>query len=356
MYVLLTPGKCELVLHQLTPAADGTFLRQVSRKESDLDFAGQLSNSDSDADEAEDEEEEPNGSYSPLAKSFNHSMLMQATAAAAWSVPPQQQQQQQQLQPAPEPVAEVAWPLLEVEALGGSDIDSSGFSPTADDRTAVVLTEDVGILLPASRWGASPTQDVQQLLPPSRWACPGHLQEQQQVPDDWQRSPLTPAREADLLLSPSCQGGSPGVPSSNLFSADSHVGGLSGSSPTRQEGRKLPSCSGWQTGVPCDDPGRVSGCDSSRADSPVDASPAQRPPPASAVNTTTNPSARPLTRSAGVVPLTADDELALAAAHIIMGNRAASDSGQRWTHTRRSVDYSQIMMQRASAVWNQVHT
>eukprot|EP00775_Hariotina_reticulata_P006820 gene6820-7037_t len=57
--------------------------------------------------------------------------------------------------------------------------------------------------------------------------------------------------------------------------------------------------------------------------------------------------------SAGAVPLTGDDELALAAAHAIIGNRAASDSGQRWRHTQRSVDYSQIMMQRASAVWNQ---
>lgn len=170
---LILRGECELVISNIlqepnsTAEACGVQISGPSvaavKKDSDMDFAGQLSSSSNSDDDDMDECDEEDGSYSPLVRSYNASAVKIAQAAmaavaggmgvmdtggsfAAFS----QQQLKKQL-------------LLEQQleqTMPGPRRDAAAAAAAgqpAGDADAVLLDHILPQLLPPPRWPGAPT-------------------------------------------------------------------------------------------------------------------------------------------------------------------------------------------------------
>lgn len=165
---LILRGECELaisnILHDTNSTAEACGV-QISgpsvaavKKDSDMDFAGQLSSSsDSNEDEEVDEEDEEDGSYSPLARSYNASAIKVAQAAMAAVAGaeevmnsggrvmlPRQQLEQQVIME------------LQLQQMGSGPTRNAAAADAAEQSAVAADSVSLDHILP-------------QLLPPPRW-------------------------------------------------------------------------------------------------------------------------------------------------------------------------------------------
>jgi hypothetical protein len=198
-FFLILQGTCELVLlnleqHSGNGAANGpggatggspgglgllstgaSLVLPAVKKESDMDFAAELSDSTSDDDEEEEEEEDDDdagqqqspqqkggvafahGSYSPLAQSFNWSSSFSRADSSRSPSPPLALAAAAALAGVPLPAAPVAAPAG--DAVNGSELlEEQQQQQQQEDAGPISLEHVLPDLLPAPRWQHTGTE------------------------------------------------------------------------------------------------------------------------------------------------------------------------------------------------------